>query len=135
SLSMSAIASPPPQPKSVDAFPGTGLSLVRVTLPLRSTRITFPSPLSATTSTEPSPSTSPIAVELPAKPLLVPLGLSSDQISWPVAPSSIRSTPLWHEVGVLPSHWQHVPTPLASFALPLTKTTLGESSSSTLPSQ
>src|ERR1019366_10227326 len=97
---------------------------------------TYPSPVTATMSTKPSPSMSPMAFENPSKPTELGLALSSDQTSAPVAPSSSRSTPVWQAVGVVLVHWQQAPLPVwTSMPLPETKTMLGESSGSTLPSQ
>src|SRR4051812_44734870 len=73
-------------------------------------------------SMRPSPSMSPIAIEKPMNPLEFIEALRSDQISWPVRPSSTRSTPLSRGL-------------LVGATAPATKITLGGSDSSIWPSQ
>ena len=74
---------------------------------------------------------------MPAKPIELGLALSSDQISSPLWPSSMRSTPVWHMDAPPPAtaDWQLVPAGAPARSLPETKTRTGESSSSILPSQ
>jgi hypothetical protein len=107
-----------------------GLVADRETLPSPSTSATFASPVIATMSMRLSPFTSPIATERPAKPTLVVLAWRSDQSVVPVLPSTARKTPVLQVLTASLEHEQHV-----VFALPLTNTMLGESLSSTVPSQ
>ena len=75
---------------------------------------------------------------MPANPTDAANALSSDQISSPLWPSSMRSTPVWHIEGppaVAKALWQLVPAGAPARSSPDTKTTTGASSSSILPSQ
>src|ERR1700722_13732215 len=89
-----------------------------------------PSPVMATMSITPSLSPSPRASVLPMKPTDVAFALSRVQISCPLVPLIMRSTPVLHVLTAEPLQLQHVPA-----TSPETNTTTGESSVSILPSQ